>query len=47
MSGDYCEFEQAMAGQFIDNWARYLDGEPLNNLVDKRLGFAAPVAAGG
>jgi phosphoglycerate dehydrogenase-like enzyme len=42
MSGDYAEFEAAMADQFVDNWARYLAGEPLCNLVDKRLGFAAP-----
>ena len=46
MSGDYDEFELAMAGQFIDNWGRYLAGEPLHNLVDKRLGFAAPPAVG-
>jgi phosphoglycerate dehydrogenase-like enzyme len=41
MSGDYAEFEAAMADQFIDNWARYLSGEPMLNLVDKNLGFAA------
>lgn len=46
MSGDYDEFEQAMASQFVDNWARYLAGEPLHNLVDKRLGFAARANAG-
>ena len=42
MSGDYAEFENAMAQQFLHNWARYLNGETLDNLVDKRLGFAAP-----
>ena len=47
MSGDYDEFERVMAGQFVDNWARYLAGEPLHNLVDKRLGFAAPGGTGG
>lgn len=41
MSGDYAEFEVAMADQFIENWRRYLAGEKLLNLVDKRLGFAA------
>lgn len=46
MSGDYAEFETTMADQFIDNWRRYLAGEPLRNLVDKRLGFAAPAEAG-
>ena len=43
MSGDYAEFETAMADQFIDNWRRYRSGEPLLNLVDKSLGFAAAV----
>jgi len=28
-----------MADQFIDNWKRYVSGEPLANVVDKRLGF--------
>ena len=41
MSGDYAEFEDTMADQFMDNWARYLAGEPLRNLVDKKLGFVA------
>ncbi len=41
MSGDYAEFEDAMADQFMANWARYLAGEPLRNLVDKKLGFVA------
>lgn len=39
MSGDYAEFETAMADQFIDNWRRYIAAEPLSNLVDKQLGF--------
>ena len=39
MSGDYAEFEDTMADQFMDNWARYLAGEPLLNVVDKELGF--------
>ncbi len=47
MSGDYAEFESVMADQFIDNWARYLAREPLHNLIDKRLGFAAPATNGG
>jgi phosphoglycerate dehydrogenase-like enzyme len=41
MSGDYAEFEATMADQFVDNWRRFLAGESLLNLVDKRLGFAA------
>jgi phosphoglycerate dehydrogenase-like enzyme len=39
MSGDYIEFETAMANQFMANWGHYLAGEPLNNIVDKKLGF--------
>jgi len=39
MSGDYAEYEAAMADQFMANWARYLVGEPLLNVVDKKLGF--------
>jgi D-3-phosphoglycerate dehydrogenase len=30
---------------FCDNLRRYLNGEPLRNLVDKRLGFPIRVAA--
>ncbi len=44
MSGDYVEFENTMADQFIENWGRYLAGKTLFNLVDKRLGFAAQTA---
>ncbi len=39
ISGDYAEFEATMADQFMDNWARFLAGEPLMNVVDKKLGF--------
>jgi phosphoglycerate dehydrogenase-like enzyme len=41
VSGDYFEYQAAMADQFIDNWHRFAAGEPLANLVDKQLGFAA------
>jgi len=41
MSGDFAEFESVMADQFIDNWKRYVTGEPLANVVDKGLGFVA------
>jgi phosphoglycerate dehydrogenase-like enzyme len=41
MSGDYAEYEAAMADQFMANWARYLAGEPLLNVVDKALGFVS------
>jgi phosphoglycerate dehydrogenase-like enzyme len=46
MSGDYAEFEAAMADQFIDNWHRFVAGEGLCNLVDKRLCFAAKASPG-
>ncbi len=42
MSGDYAGYETTIASQFIDNWQRFRRGEPLENLVDKTLGFAAP-----
>jgi phosphoglycerate dehydrogenase-like enzyme len=40
MSGDFAKSESAVAQQFLQNWARYRNGESLHNLVDKRLGFA-------
>ena len=39
MSGDFAGYEVVMADQFMANWARYLSGEPLLNVVDKKLGF--------
>ncbi len=45
MSGDYIEFEAAMADQFMANWARYQAGMPLLNLVDKKLGFVPTTTA--
>ncbi|MDH3760196.1 MAG: D-2-hydroxyacid dehydrogenase [Gammaproteobacteria bacterium] len=39
MSGDYFEFEAAMADQFMTNWARFIAAQPLINVVDKTLGF--------
>ncbi len=41
ISGDFVEFETVVADQFIDNWKRFVSGEPLANVVDKRLGFVA------
>ncbi len=41
MSGDFAEYENVMADQFIGNWKRYLAGDRLANLVDKNLGFVA------
>ena len=41
-SGDFIGFEDALAALFLDNFRRYQAGEPLRNVVDKGLGFAAP-----
>jgi hypothetical protein len=35
-----------MTDFFCDNLQRYLNGRPLRNLVDKRLGFPIRVTAG-
>ena len=42
MSGDFVGYHDALAALFCANLARYLDGEPLANVVDKRLGFVPP-----
>ena len=39
MSGDFHGHKAAMAKVFIENFRRYRAGEPLLNVVDKRLGF--------
>jgi len=41
MSGDHFESEAAVADQFMANWARFIAGEPLINVVDKALGFVS------
>jgi len=43
MSGDVVGWRDALARQFVDNAERWLADQPLSNVVDKRLGFAAPV----
>lgn len=40
MSGDVVGSDDALARQFADNARRWLDGEPLMNVVDKDLGFS-------
>lgn len=42
MAGDATGWLDTLARQFADNALRWLDGEELCNVVDKRLGFAAP-----
>jgi phosphoglycerate dehydrogenase-like enzyme len=39
MSGDVEGWEADFANVFYDNVGRWLRGEPLRNVVDKRLGF--------
>ena len=39
MSGDYDRFEQDTIAIFKDNFEKYLNGQPMNNVVDKKLGF--------
>jgi phosphoglycerate dehydrogenase-like enzyme len=39
MSGDVEDLETDFAAVFYDNLGRWLRGEPLRNVVDKRLGF--------
>jgi phosphoglycerate dehydrogenase-like enzyme len=46
MSGDTVGWLDTLAHQFVDNAQRFLDGRPLLNVVDKKLGFAAPAADG-
>jgi phosphoglycerate dehydrogenase-like enzyme len=39
MSGDRFGWREALAELFLDNLSRWRSGEPLRNLVDKRLGY--------
>lgn len=39
MSGDVSGWKQRLAQLFVDNAHRYLQGRPLLNVVDKKLGF--------
>jgi phosphoglycerate dehydrogenase-like enzyme len=41
MSGDFAGYRIAVVELFLENLARYVEGDPLKNVVDKRLGFAA------
>ena len=38
-SSYYAEYEEDMANQFLDNFARFRERKPLENVVDKNLGF--------
>jgi phosphoglycerate dehydrogenase-like enzyme len=39
MSGDVVGWQDTLARQFADNAQRWLAGEPLQNVVDKDLGY--------
>lgn len=39
MSGDFIGWRGALVEVFVDNFQRWLAGEPLRNVVDKRLGY--------
>lgn len=39
LSGDVVGWRDALARQFADNALRWLDGRPMINIVDKRLGY--------
>lgn len=41
MSADFHGWLDALASQFMDNLDRWLDGEPLTHVVDKRLGYVS------
>ncbi|GGK72435.1 D-2-hydroxyacid dehydrogenase [Ornithinimicrobium pekingense] len=45
MSGDVVGWRDALARQFVDNAARWLDGSPLLNVVDKQLGYVSTAGA--
>ncbi|MEV7648401.1 D-2-hydroxyacid dehydrogenase [Arthrobacter sp. NPDC089319] len=42
LSGDSRGWLPQLAGQFADNFGRYVRQQPLENVIDKKLGFAAP-----
>jgi len=45
IAGDVVGWRDTLAHQFVDNALRWVDGEPLANVVDKRLGFVPPDAS--
>lgn len=46
MSGDVIGWQDTLARQFADNARRWLAGEPLLNVVDKKLGYIPSVDGG-
>jgi phosphoglycerate dehydrogenase-like enzyme len=39
MSGDYAGWRESVVELFLENLGRFLKGQPLRNVVDKRLGY--------
>lgn len=39
MSGDFVGWREVLAQRFVDNFDRWMAGEPLDDVVDKRLGY--------
>jgi len=39
MSGDFVGWQSALTGLFTDQLRRYRAGQPLLNVVDKKLGY--------
>lgn len=39
MSGDFVGWRDVLARRFVDNFVRWVSGEPLRDVVDKRLGY--------
>jgi phosphoglycerate dehydrogenase-like enzyme len=44
MSGDYVGWRNTLVEVFRENFARWVDGEPLRNVVDKHLGYVPSVS---
>jgi hypothetical protein len=42
MAGDFIGWKAALSEQFIANFRRWAQGEPLFNLVDKQRGYVPP-----
>src|SRR5207237_7696945 len=41
MAGDVDDWEERVMEVFLDNLARFVDGRPLRNVIDKERGFGA------
>jgi phosphoglycerate dehydrogenase-like enzyme len=46
MSGDFVGWRDALAALFTANYRRWIAGQPLDHVVDKRAGYPAPEAGG-